>query len=193
MGAPSAESLSWPVALISTPPGACALIELRSIQSPPLWEISKSSLPTGWPLIVMRSFPLSAENTDGASAGFGATGEEGGRKLHRPKSEFPTRPGPALPGRAGNTTAARHKAKAGPSRRFNECGSRIMTEALREGFRRRGFGRNVQIFQGPEFAQRRAWVLRRSRHDNRPAGNTASVPRRVYENSLRRGRAAGHP
>src|ERR1019366_8882801 len=188
MGAPSAESLSWPVALISAPPGTCALIELCSIHASPDGEISKSSLPTVCPLIVMRSFPLSLANTDDAPAGFGATGVEGGTKTHGLK--------PVLlecAGDAARTPAAKDNASAAA----NICPrirlSLFMTEALREGFCPRGFGRNVQKFQGSEFARRHAWVLRRSRHDNRPAGSTATVPRRVYENLPRRGRAAGHP
>src|ERR1700674_5688562 len=83
MGAPSGESLRWPVALISASPGPRALIELRSIQASPDEEISKSSLPTGWPLTVMRNFPLSAENTDGAPAGVGVPGVEEGAKTRR--------------------------------------------------------------------------------------------------------------
>ena len=63
------------LALISPPPGACALIELRSIQASPDGEISKSSLPTSWPLMVMRSLPLSAEKTEGAPAGAVALAE----------------------------------------------------------------------------------------------------------------------
>src|SRR5579864_6034131 len=185
MGVPSAARLSRPVALMSALPGACALVELRSTQPPPLWEISKSSPPTGWPLIVIRSFPLSAENTDGASAGIAAAGEEGGPKTRRLK--------PAPLGGAARTAAARDNASTGPSMRFAKYLSRFMTMALLEDFRRREFGPNVRKFQGPESARRRAWVLRRSRPDNRPGGNAATVPRRVYENSLHRGRAAGRP
>src|SRR5216684_1203480 len=105
MGAPSAESLSWPVALISAPPGTCALIELRSIHASPDVAISKSSLPTACPLIVMRSFPLSLANMDGAPAGFGALAEDAGEegpKARRLKSKIPTRSGPAFHFLAGD-------------------------------------------------------------------------------------------
>jgi hypothetical protein len=45
---------------------------LRSTQASPEAAISKSSLPTCWPLIVMRNLPLSGAKTDGAFAGVGA-------------------------------------------------------------------------------------------------------------------------
>src|SRR5216683_3946443 len=199
MGAPSAESLSWPAALISAPPGTCALIELRSIHASPDVAISKSSLPTACPLIVMRSFPLSLANMDGAPAGFGALAEDAGEegpKARRLKSKIPTRSGPAfhfLAGDAAKTPPATDNASAAANICLTNCLSRFMIQALRESFRPRAFGRNVQKFPRPEFARRHAWVLRRSRLDNRPAGSTASAPRRVYENSLHRGRAAGRP
>src|ERR1700719_2453431 len=108
VGAPAAPSLSCPVALMSAPPGEWALIELRSIQSSPEAEISNSSLPICWPLMVMRSLPLSGENTAGAFAGIAALAEcgdwEGLAKIHRLK---PVLPGGALPGRACKTAAAR--------------------------------------------------------------------------------------
>src|SRR6266851_10120202 len=191
MGAPSAESLSWPVALISAPPGTCALIKLRSIHASPDAVISKSSLPTARPLIVMRSFPLSLANMDGAPAGFGALAEDAGEegpKARRLKSALLF-----LAGDAPKTPAAMDNASAAANTCLTNCLSQFMIQALRESFRSRAFGRNVQKFPRPEFARRRAWVLRRSRHDNRPAGRTASAPRRVYENSLHRGRAAGRP
>src|SRR5260370_16987106 len=99
MGAPSAESLSWPAALISAPPGTCALIELRSIHASPDAVISKSSLPTACPLIVMRSFPLSLANMDGAPAGIGGLAEDVGEEKPNPpglRSKIPTQSGLAL-------------------------------------------------------------------------------------------------
>src|SRR5689334_21407501 len=101
-------------------------MELRSIQTSPDWEISKSSLPMDWPLIKMRNFPLSGENAEGAPAGFAviaeAAGEEAGAKTRRLK--------PALPGRASNIPAASGKASAPAQRRIRKCLSRFMTTVL---------------------------------------------------------------
>src|SRR5579871_603077 len=72
MGEPSADSLSWPEDLTSALPGACAVMVLCSSHASPAAAISKSSLPTCWPLMVMRSFPLSGAKTEGAFAGTGA-------------------------------------------------------------------------------------------------------------------------
>jgi hypothetical protein len=70
-----------------------------------------------WPLIRMRSFPLSGEKTDGAPAGFAALAKEDGPKPHRLK---PVLPAPAIPCRASNIPAARGKANVARERFLKE-------------------------------------------------------------------------
>src|SRR5882762_7026355 len=180
MGAPSGPSVSRPVALMSPPPGACAVVEPRAVHVPPDGEISNSSLPTTCPSSVMRNFPLSGTSPVVGTAAF--------------VSLFFCRERCAS-GAAATAAIPDAKQITIPSATRLRMVLRSWLTATDAPARPRppGCARTGQRYREPEFARQREWIPRCSQYDNPPAGNMAGALRTVYENWLRPGREACLP
>src|ERR1700730_3524507 len=180
MGAPSGPSVSWPVALMSPPPGACAVVEPRAVHVPPDSEISNSSLPTTCPSSVMRNFPLSGTSPVVGAAAF--------------VSLFCCRER-CVTGDAATAAIPDAKQIAIPSLTSLLMVLRswlIATDALARPHRS-GCARTCQRCRAPEFARQHESIPRCSQYDNPLAGNMAGALRTVYENWLPPGRVACLP
>src|SRR6202795_4916577 len=157
MGVPSGPSVSWPCALISPPPAACAVVEPRAIQFSPDGEISNSSLPTSWPSSRMRNFPLSGTSPVVETAAFTSLlffcGE---RRAAR------TAPNPA----------AKHKTDPRATSLLMVFRSRLIAAGAPELSHPRERVPTCQRCQAPEFARRHEWIRRCFGYCSPPAGHT---------------------